>query len=100
MITKSIRYIGFLLVFLMIIDAWLFINYKIEIGSYVLVISIFIVYIIFRFFIVKTDSLIKRNAGLSHVLDKSEEKRVKTEELNPESVPVNELAKEAVSVQA
>lgn len=81
MLSKTIKFIAWALVFLMAFDAWLFLDLKIRLATYILLVCLFILYIIIRFFTVKVEKLEKKVIGLTHILEKSEEKRISAEEL-------------------
>ena len=81
MSNRTIKFIGALQVFLIIFNAWLFINFKIEPALYVSLFSALLLFLIFRLFFIRIKKLEKKNAGIMHILNKSEESRIIAEEL-------------------
>lgn len=75
-----------LMALLAVFDAWLlvnskFVNSEVELFLYVLLCSIFILFIIFRLLSAKIKELEKINDGIMHVLEKSEERRIDAEHI-------------------
>lgn len=81
MSNRTIKLIGWLLVFLMILDICLFVDSKVGSALFISVVSVLLLFIIFVLFLVKIKELEKTNAGLMHVLEKSEEGRIDSEKL-------------------
>src|SRR5450830_1546568 len=82
---KNIKFmkvaLGALLVALMMLEAWLFINFKVRQAIFVLLLSVFILWLIFMLFSKELKKINKSTAGIMRVLEKSEGARIHTEEL-------------------
>lgn len=81
MSNKSINFVGWLLVFIMIFDAWLFIDLQKKLALYILIFSIFVLFVIFWLFWSKIDEFKRTNIGIMRLFEKSEEGRMAAEDL-------------------
>lgn len=81
---KIIKSAGLLLAILLVFDALLFINLGAKQGLYILYISILLLLIILTLSFAEMGELKKINAGFSHILGKSEQKRIDSEKLKNE----------------